>query len=154
MWSFEIDVDVDGKTWLTHSSGMPIQFQRASRGTVQDNINFPEMLLLLGQLTTPIYASGVSLSEHWAWIRYLKAVNCDESHLSITRAFSGLDPHQKTILSDDFGVGISVYWLKQSWGWSTFATGSISPKAWPVAFGRQWQRRQTSGDRGRLRTTF
>ena len=64
---------------------------------------------MLGKLTTPIHASGVSLSEHWAWIRYLQAVNGKKSHLTITRAFSGLDPHQKTILSDDFGVGVSVY---------------------------------------------
>ncbi|MYA87064.1 MAG: hypothetical protein F4X97_01170 [Boseongicola sp. SB0662_bin_57] len=123
MWNFKIDVDVDGETWPTHSSGMPKQFQKASLGTVQDNINLLEMLLLLGQLTTPIHASGVSLSEHWAWIRYLKAVNGDESHLSITRAFSGLDPHQKTILSDDFGVGISVYWLNQKLGLRYFCDG-------------------------------
>ena len=113
LWNFEIDVDVDGGTWPPHSGAMPAQFQGASRGTVQDKINLLEMLLLLGYLTTPIDATGVSLSEHWAWVRYLKAVNGSESHMTITRAFSGLDPHQKTILSDDFGVGISVYWLRQ-----------------------------------------
>ncbi|HEY9213313.1 MAG TPA: hypothetical protein VIQ29_10735 [Ancylobacter sp.] len=29
----------------------------------------------------------------------------------MTPAFSELDAHQKTILSDDFGMGAPVYWL-------------------------------------------
>ncbi|OMP71429.1 hypothetical protein BV900_14830 [Agrobacterium tumefaciens] len=68
------------------------------------------MLLTIGYLTTPSHASGVSLSEFWAWVRYLHAI-ADGPDLRLTPAFFELDAHQKTILSDDFGMGAPIYWL-------------------------------------------
>jgi hypothetical protein len=73
-------------------------------------LNFPSVLLQIGYLTTPPSSSGVSLSEFWAWVRYLAAVT-DESDLRLTSAFANLDAHQKTILSDDFGMGVPMTWL-------------------------------------------
>jgi hypothetical protein len=70
------------------------------------------MLLAIGFLTTPSQATGVSLSEFWAWVRYLHAVSSD-TDLRITADFANLDAHQKTILSDDFGMGAPMCWLAQ-----------------------------------------
>lgn len=75
-------------------------------------INIPSMLLMIGYLTTPISSTGVSLSEFWAWVRYLAAVTPDPA-LRLTRSFADLDAHQKTILSDDFGMGVPMLWLSQ-----------------------------------------
>lgn len=61
-------------------------------------------------LTTPTFTSGVSLSEYWAWVRYLHAIS-PEDELTLTRGFWDLDSHQKTILSDDFGMGVPMAWL-------------------------------------------
>lgn len=33
------------------------------------------MLLMIGYLTTPVASTGVSLSEFWAWVRYLAALS-------------------------------------------------------------------------------
>lgn len=79
-------------------------------GVKNITLNFPEVLLQIGYLTTPASSSGVSLSEFWAWVRYLAAVT-DETDLCLTSAFANLDAHQKTILSDDFGMGVPMTWL-------------------------------------------
>ncbi|MBK1681433.1 hypothetical protein CKO20_13745 [Rhodocyclus tenuis] len=68
------------------------------------------MLLMIGYLTTPTSSTGISLSEFWAWVRYLGAIS-NEANMSLTHSFADLDAHQKTILSDDFGMGVPVLWL-------------------------------------------
>ncbi|MFG6962229.1 hypothetical protein ACGYTZ_15605 [Burkholderia pseudomallei] len=68
------------------------------------------MLMMIGYLTTPTSSTGVSLSEFWAWVRYLAAIS-NEANMSLTHSFAELDAHQKTILSDDFGMGVPILWL-------------------------------------------
>lgn len=50
------------------------------------------------------------MSEFWAWVRYFAAIS-DQTNLTLTHSFSELDAHQKTILSDDFGMGVPILWL-------------------------------------------
>lgn len=76
------------------------------------DMSFPAMLLMIGYLTTPTTSTGVSLSEFWAWVRYLSAITPDPD-LRLTNSFSELDAHQKTILSDDFGMGAPLLWLSE-----------------------------------------
>lgn len=89
------------------------RFPRTFMNLRQLTMNIPAMLLKIGYLTTPPSASGVSLSEFWAYVRYLAAVTGD-TDLRLTRAFIDLDAHQKTILSDDFGMGVPMTWLTQA----------------------------------------
>jgi hypothetical protein len=104
-----LKVDIDASTWP--GSGLQPSFP-ASFTSGQSNcvLKVPEMLLMIGYLTTPISATGVSLSEFWAWVRYLAAI-ANQPDLSLTRSFWDLDAHQKTILSDDFGMGVPILWL-------------------------------------------
>ena len=74
------------------------------------NCGIPTLLLIIGFLTTPIDPAGVSLREFWAWVRYLHAIS-DDPDLRGKDLFADLDPHQKTILSDDFGMGVPICWL-------------------------------------------
>lgn len=71
------------------------------------------MLHRLGLLTTPVAALGMSLAEHWAWIRYFYAFTAAPVDKTLTLApeYANLDPHQKTILSDDIGVAVPVHWI-------------------------------------------
>ncbi|AIR66018.1 hypothetical protein LH86_13240 [Cedecea neteri] len=69
------------------------------------------MLLMIGYLTTPTSVTGVSLAEFWAWVRYLAAITPQDADLRLTRSYADLDAHQKTILSDDFGMGVPMVWL-------------------------------------------
>lgn len=107
-----IDVDVRQDTWPNNGQGVPPFPNSFQAGLSTHTVDIPSMLLTIGFLTTPTVATGVSLSEFWAWVRYLSAIT-DGPDLQITREFSGLDSHQKTILSDDFGMGLPILWLAQ-----------------------------------------
>lgn len=105
-----LSVDVRRTTWPRRGPpDFPTTFQR---GQSSYDLDVPGMLLLLGYLTTPTSSTGVSLSEFWAWVRYLAAVTADDD-LRLTRSFADLDAHQKTILSDDFGMGVPMLWLNE-----------------------------------------
>ena len=101
-----IRVEVDPSTWL----GPTVFPQSFPTTTETADINIPSLLLLIGFLTTPSRSAGVSLSDCWAWVRYLHSISNDPD-IRITNAFAELDSHQKTILSDDFGMGLPIYWL-------------------------------------------
>lgn len=104
-----LEVDIDRSTWP--NPGVPPLFPGTFHsGRSSYDLNIPAMLMMIGYLTTPTSSTGVSLSEFWAWVRYLAAIS-NEANLSLTQSFSELDAHQKTILSDDFGMGVPILWL-------------------------------------------
>lgn len=104
-----LNVEVRDNTWPP-AGGLPAFPPSFHRGTATWTMNFPSMLLKIGYLTTPISSTGVSLSEFWAWVRYLAAIT-DQNDMRLTQSFADLDAHQKTILSDDFGMGVPMLWL-------------------------------------------
>lgn len=104
-----LKVIIDKATWP--GPGVPPLFPKSFKsGDSSYDLNIPAMLLMIGYLTTPTSSTGVSLSEFWAWVRYLAAIS-PEANLSLTHSFAELDAHQKTILSDDFGMGVPILWL-------------------------------------------
>ena len=104
-----LKVSIDKSTWP--GAGMQPSFPTTFHdGVGTYALNIPAMLLMIGYLTTPTSSTGVSLSEFWAWVRYLAAI-ARQSDLSLTQSFGELDAHQKTILSDDFGMGVPILWL-------------------------------------------
>lgn len=105
----KIWVQVDRTTWPAHPA-FPTYPTSFPTKTKHEDFDIPAVLLMIGLLTTPSHSSGVSLSDYWAWVRYLHAISGDMD-LRLTKAFADLDAHQKTILSDDFGMGISMFWL-------------------------------------------
>lgn len=107
-----LDIEIDQNTWPTNPP-LPVFPATFHLGTTTKDINILALLLEIGYLTTPTSATGVSLSEFWAWVRYLSAITQDQD-IRITSSFSSLDAHQKTILSDDFGMGVPMLWLKKA----------------------------------------
>lgn len=67
-------------------------------------------LLVTGILTTPIHAKAFSLAQFWPWMRYLPALE-NAPRLRLRSEWTDLDSHQKTLLSDDFGLGLTSYFL-------------------------------------------
>lgn len=115
-----LDIYTDATTWpATGTPSFPSSF---IAGVSNHQIAVLPTLLLIGQLTTPQIARGVSLSEFWAWVRYLYAVSNDRD-LRITADFGNLDSHQKTILSDDFGMGIPIGYLVGALGLTSWSDG-------------------------------
>lgn len=101
-----LKVIVDHKTW---PAGTPAPSTFPLVPQLHD-VNIPALLLIVGYITTPAHAYGISLSSYWAWVRYLHAISND-ADFRITTSFADLDAHQKTILSDDFGMGAPLLWL-------------------------------------------
>ncbi len=106
-----LNVTVDESTWPSQP-GVPVFPTTFQAGTKPLDLNIPRLLLLIGYLTTPSHSRGTSLSEFWAWVRYFNSVS-ETPDLQLTREFADLDAHQKTILSDDFGMGVPIYWLSE-----------------------------------------
>lgn len=102
-----INIELIANTWP--KSTLPAALSGV--GTT-DTIDVAAVLNLIGVLTTPPLSGGASLSELWAFVRYLFAITSD-SELRLTAEFLDMDPHQKTILSDDFGMGFTMHWLAQ-----------------------------------------
>lgn len=99
-----IEVEVVGKTF----PGKTVPPGLACPGTIP--VDLAHALLMLGGLTSPSGFSSASPARYWAWLRYFSAISSTPD-LRITAPFIDLDPHQKTILSDDLGVAISTKWL-------------------------------------------
>ena len=68
-----IDVHVDDSSWpgVGKIPNFPAAF---TAGTSSFVLNINSMLLMIGYLTTPTSVTGVSLTEFWAWVRYLAAI--------------------------------------------------------------------------------
>jgi hypothetical protein len=106
-----ISIDVDASTW-PRATMVPSEFIGAS-GTQE--IDLASAFLMLGTLTMPDILSPASPARFWAWLRYFMAPARTDD-LRITMDFADLDPHQKSILSDDFGVALSTQWLFDRFG--------------------------------------
>lgn len=106
-----IAVDVATGTWPRLAS-VPPEF---AGGSGTKDVDLASAFLMLGTLTMPDLLSPASPARFWAWLRYFLAP-AETPDLRITMDFAGLDPHQKGILSDDFGVAISTQWLFDRFG--------------------------------------
>jgi len=110
MLTKQLDLNIDQQSW-----GRRVVPAWAKVPNPTTTIDVFRAMLMLGSLTTPNALSQASPERYWACIRYFTACAADR-RLKINRSFLELDPHQKGILSDDFGVAISTYWLQQQLG--------------------------------------
>ncbi|HEJ8280363.1 TPA: hypothetical protein SML19_001581 [Klebsiella oxytoca] len=69
------------------------------------------MLIHTALWTRPPKLTGFHLSDFWAWLRYFPAFSKTSSDLRLRKEWKDIDPHQKTILSDEIGVGSTTYTL-------------------------------------------
>ena len=57
--------------------------------------------------TSPPAITGFSLADLWAWLRYRPAFESGIV-LRLRPEWKDIDAHQKTILCDDLGMGLSI----------------------------------------------
>lgn len=104
-----LDFSIDKSSW--QGRRVPTWLKSANTATMV-TVDLVKALLTLGTLTTPSGLSAGSPERYWACVRYLSACT-DEPHLRIRQTFLTLDPHQRGILSDDFGVALTTSWIAQ-----------------------------------------
>lgn len=97
-----VELSLDRQSW---TSGTPPTELNALQGLRRVNVS--KALLNLALRTRPPSSIGIDLCDYWAWLRYFPAVSSD-SLLSLRDEWIDIDPHQKTILSDDWGVGFTT----------------------------------------------
>ncbi|WP_242370648.1 hypothetical protein [Anaeromyxobacter sp. SG26] len=94
-------VDVDAKSW---GAGTPPP-SLLGVASAAYKVDILRVLVQIARCTAPLGGFGFDLSSYWAWLRYFPAI-ADGSELILRDEWSDIDPHQKTILSDDFGMGL------------------------------------------------
>lgn len=78
------------------------------------------MLIHTALWTRPPKLTGFHLSDFWAWLRYFPAFSKTSSDLRLRKEWKDIDPHQKTILSDEIGVGSTTFTLIDTLGFQGF----------------------------------
>ncbi|HSU15711.1 hypothetical protein [Longimicrobium sp.] len=81
----------------------------ARQGSI--DIDLDAALLFAGIWTRPPALHGFTLADCWAWLRYYPAF-LPGGVTRLRREWTHIDPHQKTVASDDFGVGFGTWVLQ------------------------------------------
>src|SRR5438046_2966562 len=72
-----------------------------------------DLLLAIGEITTPPVPNFADISSTWAVLRYVWAFDVPPAgtvgRLRLSQTARELDRHQKTLLSDQMGVGMAKY---------------------------------------------
>jgi hypothetical protein len=138
-----INIDIDFSSWPKPPAkpSFPASFHQGSAAV---SIHFPSFLVGIGILTTPTAPIGPTLSQYWAYVRYLTAITPGPD-LRITKAFASLDSHQKTILSDDFGMGLPMYWLWDALDAVAFCDGQYFIKHLAASVGAKVPKKAARG---------
>jgi hypothetical protein len=111
-----IGFEIDPATW---ENGPP-QALVAAADAREIQFNLDAALLFLGLVTRPPELHGFTLADSWAWLRYFPAFR-PGNHLRLRPEWTRLDPHQKTVASDDYGVGFGTWVLRDLLGFRRYA---------------------------------
>ena len=111
-------VTIDQKSWTSSKLYVPKELSIFDKTDVE--IDLLEALHFTGLLTRPPISFGFSLSNFWAWLRYFPAFDPKNEDARFRVEWNSLDRHQKTIASDDLGMGFSTLFLKKALNIETY----------------------------------
>ncbi|TIN92441.1 MAG: hypothetical protein E5Y06_23290 [Mesorhizobium sp.] len=78
--------------------------------TKQLSVDILDMMVRIGSLAIPVTSMEFSINAWWAWLRYASAF-ADGPGFLLKSTYVDLDAHQKSVLSDDFGMGVALSYL-------------------------------------------
>lgn len=123
MYTKTIDVSVDLNSWKDPRHPPPRGLKQLRR---VETVDAHAALLSVGRLSRPPTFTGMHPSDFWAWLRYFSAVST-RARLCLQSDWGNLDPHQKTILSDDWGVGFTTHIVERALSVESWAdTGYVA----------------------------
>lgn len=114
----QVGVEVMANSW--HAPATPPPSLTNAALATPTAINILCALAFTALWTRPPVRYGFSLSDCWAWLRYFPAIAATQD-LRLCDAWTTLDPHQKTVLSGDFGVGFTTWFLYQTLGFVKYS---------------------------------
>jgi hypothetical protein len=110
-----LDVIIESGSW--EPASVPAELSTLG-GTRQ--VNVFHALLFTALWTRPPQVYGFHLNDLWAWHRYHPAI-AGTDDLRLREEWRSVDPHQKTILSDEFGIGFTTLLIQESFHCGEFA---------------------------------
>lgn len=122
-FSRAIAVHIDTRSWRSQPPGFSHPLPRplaALRGPYP--IHLLEMLLRIGDHTTPALNIQSGVARMWPLLRYLHAIS-DSPQLKFRSGWKEVDAHQKAIASDDFGVGLGMSVLYSAFDYTACVDG-------------------------------
>jgi hypothetical protein len=130
-----VDIEVLVDTWKAPTAP-PAALTVAAQATPL-SIDVLCALAFTALWTRPPIRYGFSLSDCWAWLRYFPAIALTQD-LRLCDAWTTLDPHHKTVLSGDFGVGFTTWFLNRTLGFVKYSdtlwvVNALSPGAFRLA---------------------
>lgn len=93
------------------------------------NVRAIDLLHKIGYLTTPSWANMARLSASWATRRYFWAIGEPVGRnpaLRLSADARRMDFHQKTLVSDEFGIGMAGLLMENFFGAGAFADVSVA----------------------------
>jgi hypothetical protein len=112
-----VSIEVDSFSW-SPASAAPVELFILDGTSKKMSVGVA--LLHTALRTRPPVSTGIHLADYWAWMRYGTAIDSDP-HLGLRYEWKHIDPHQKTVLSDDLGMGFTTYLLSQVLKFKAFA---------------------------------
>lgn len=129
----DIEVQIDKSCG---TKGLPYELL-ALAGKITWSANELNAFALIALGTAPPTYVGFTLAETWAHQRYAAALDSRKKELRLRPEWVDVDPHQKTILADDWGVGFSLMYLTEKIALSYFSPTGWWLKAVEVAIGKK-----------------
>jgi len=115
--SKDVNIEINVGSWTAAGKAVPSQLTGIS---TPRKMSVGVALLHTALRTRPPQSTGMSLADYWAWLRYGPAIS-DSADLRLRPEWSEIDPHQKTVLSDDLGMGFTTYLLARTLKFKSFA---------------------------------
>ena len=105
-----INLEIDSSTWV----GNPVPTELTA---LTNNLSFDilDLMLHVADATKNPNYLGRSLNDFWAFLRYSRCF-VSIGNLRLISEFEDIDAHQKTILSDDIGMGMASLVMEEAFG--------------------------------------
>jgi hypothetical protein len=116
-------VEIQRASWHNQPAGFHHNFPNFLRHVSSPyQVHFPSVLLRLGYMTTPLLNLATLASPIWPILRYLHVFS-SAADLRLVSDWMHVDFHQKTLASDDFGVGFGTHVLQDIFSYTRYADG-------------------------------
>jgi hypothetical protein len=114
-----VNVELDASSWTSLGKTVPTELTKLAGGAPR-KMSVRIALLHTALCTRPPTSTGICLADYWAWLRYGPAID-SSADLRLRAEWDDIDPHQKTVLSDELGMGFTAYLLSRVLKFKSFA---------------------------------
>lgn len=139
-----LQLEIDLASWSNPSPKYrkPCPFAANQTAT---RIDFLRAMLWIGVVSMPIQIPRWWLASQWAVLRYVAAADQTTRRLRLHTAIDDLESHHKTVLSDDWGVGLGLQWLSAKMRYKHVAHGAFAMQALRAGGIAQFVKRKKRG---------